>query len=77
MFFSSFTFDHYVINVHFHRTIDQGLKDLCNQSLVGDVSVLESERHDFVAIKSMRRYKDSFFLVRRGHRDLMVSGESI
>ena len=51
MFFSSFAFYHYAINVHFHRVTDQGLEDLCHQSLVGGADVFESMRH----------YKGSFF----------------
>ena len=77
MFLSSFSFDHYVINVYFHRATNQGLEDFYHQSLVGGANVFESEQHNFVSIKSMRRYKESFFFVCLGHRDMMVSGEGI
>ena len=77
MIFSSSAFDHYVINVYLHYATNQGLEDLCHQSLIGDVSIFESEQHYLVTIKSIQRYKDSFFFVHEGHGDLMVSGEGV
>ena len=46
-------------------------------SLINDASVFESERHDFVAIKTMWRYEGYLFFVSRGHEDLVVSGEGV
>ena len=77
MIFSSFAFEHYVVNVYFHLVTNQRPEDLFHQSLIGGAGIFESEWHDFVTIKPMRHYKGSFFFVRGGHGDLIVSGEGV
>ena len=51
MIFSSFVFNHYVVNVYFYCATNQGSEDLCHQSLIGGAGIFESEWHDFVTIK--------------------------
>ena len=77
MLLSGFAFNHDIINIYLYRVAYQRFEDLCHQFLISGTNVFESERHDSIAIKVVWRYECCFFLVSRGHGDLMISGEGI
>ena len=77
MLLSGFALNHDIINTYFYRVAYQRFEDLRHQSLISGAGVFESERHDSVAIEVVWRYECCFFLVSRGHGDLVISGEGI
>lgn len=77
MFLSGFAFDHDVINIYLHCAANQRFENLRHQSLISGANVFQSERHDFVTVKTVWHYEGCLFLVSRGHGDLVVSGESV
>ena len=77
MLLSGFAFNHDIINIYLYCVAYQRFEDLCHQSLISGASVFESEWHDLVAIEAVWRYECCFFLVSRGHGDLVISGEGI
>ena len=77
MLLSNFAFNHNIINIYLYCAADQRFEDLRHQSLISGANVFESERHDFVAIKTVWRYEGCLFFVSRGHGDLVVFGEGV
>ena len=77
MFLSGFAFNHDIVNVYLHCAADQRFEDLRHQSLRSGANVFESERHDFVAIKTVWGYEGCLLFVGGGHGDLVVSGEGV
>ena len=77
MFLSGFAFNHNIVNIYLHCTVDQRFEDLRHQSLISGASVFEFERHDFVVIKIVWRYEGCLLFVGWGHGDLVVFGEGV
>ena len=70
-------FHQYVINVHFHYTPDQILKDLVNHALEGGPSVFEPEGHHLVAIKFSTSSKSSLVFIWWVHLTLVILGVGV
>ena len=74
---SSFALYNNVINVDFHSLVDQGLEYFFHQSLVGNVSILESKWYDSITIQPLWCDKSCFLLIWLEFEYLVVSEKGI
>ena len=65
--------DEHVVDVHFHGLAEIVREHLVNEPLVRDTSVLEPERHDFVAKDAPFRDKEGLLLIFWVHKYLVVA----
>ena len=66
------TFDQYVVDVDFHRDSQQLREDLVHQPLICRPYILQTDKHDFVTIKSTIGDECNVFLISVDHGDLVV-----
>ena len=72
-----FAFDEHIINIHLHVSPDLFLEHLVHQPLIGGPCVLESKRHDPIAVKPLVGDKGSFFLIFFSHLYLVIFGKCV
>ena len=68
---------YHIINVHFHGTTDLLFKDLVHQTLIGGTRILQTKRHNLIAVQPTIGDEGRFILIELIHWNLVVLGESI
>ncbi|KAI5324982.1 hypothetical protein L3X38_034055 [Prunus dulcis] len=75
-FFGSALYQH-VVNVNFHDVADVTGEDFVDEPLVCCPRVLQTERHDIIAVQPFVCYECGMFAVGRVHEYLIIAGVGI
>ena len=74
---SFIAFYEHVVDIDLHVMIDLILENFINQSLIYDLNIFETERHDFIIVQAFIGNKYHLLLIFGRHPDLIIFREDI